>query len=368
MNTTSRLKKAEETKVDYLLGTIERLQAVDPPIYPDGLFPSQRFHAYLPYKREDSNIFFTALIVFTLQSLQSKLTDSQKEITDSICKKAIKNYPLFKSRRGLKTYNFWQNTNNKQFPHGYLLNKLKFLELPDDIDDSALIYLTSKQSQQDALWLKTEMEKHANQSKAQIKNTMPKFRHLKAYTTWFGKNMYLEFDFCVLCNALYFVYHYKLPLNEHDEDSIQYLKEVIETDLHFSNPFLVAPSYPKTALILYHITRLVTSFDIPALYKTKEIIRLQITGLLNIEQPQMDKILLATSLARLSVKTNVKIDANNLNFKGYYFFNGGMLTAFENRLTRKLAPYSFFHMKHTCEAYYYTLLLEYELLKGLEVE
>lgn len=363
MNTTSRLKKPKENIVDYLLSKTQNLQAENSPIYPDGLFPSQRFHTFLPYKREDSNIFFTALIVFTLQQLASKLTASQKEISDAICSKAIKTYPLFKSRRGLKTYNFWQNTNNKQFPHGYLLNKLKFLELPDDIDDSALIYLTNRPSHQDILWLKEEMGKHANKRKAQIKNTLPKFKDLRAYTTWFGKKMYLEFDFCVLCNALYFVHHFKLALNVHDEDSIQYLKEVIESNLHFSNPFQVAPSYPRPALILYHFTRLVTAFDIPALNNAKEIIKKQITSLLNTEQRQMDKILLATSLSRLSINAKVEINPLNIDFRSYYFFNGGMLTAFENTLTRKLAAHSFFHMKHTCEAYNLVLLLEYEVFR-----
>src|SRR5690606_6873108 len=111
-------------------------------------------------------------------------------------------------------------------------NRLKFLELPDDVDDSAIIYLTKPHSKEDAVWLKEELIKHANLSKKQIQNTLSGYKNLKAYTTWFGKNMYLEFDFCVLCNAMYFVHHYNLPYSEHDRATINYLKNVITSGDH----------------------------------------------------------------------------------------------------------------------------------------
>lgn len=349
--------------VTALLKQIDALQIKDSTIYPPGLFPSQRYHTLLPYRREDSNIFFTALIVFTLQNLDIRLTESQRSIAKKICKKAIKTYPLYQSRRGMLTYNFWQNTENKQFPHGYLLNKLKFLELPDDVDDSAIIYLTKPHSQNDAIWLKEELSKHANLSKTQIRNTLPGYKDLKAYTTWFGKNMYLEFDFCVLCNALYFVHQYKLSYSEHDHATINYLKNVIISGDHLVHPFKIAPSYPRPALIFYHLSRLMAAFEIPELDDLRSQILLQMSQQLHSEKHIIEKILLAISIGRLTGDYPEVIYFLPLQHKNYYFFNGGLLTAFENSITRKLAPHDIFHLKHTCEAYYLTILVEYEVLR-----
>lgn len=350
-------------KIDLLLYRIENLQSKGDHIYPPGLFPSQRYHVYLPYRREDSNVFFTALILFTLQGLSPYCTEAQREIITDITKKAIKCYPLYRSRKGRLTYNFWQNKACRQFPHGFLLHKLKFLELPDDIDDTALVYLTMPHDREDALWLKKELEKHANRSKKVIRNTFPKYRDLRAYSTWFGKNMYIEFDFCALCNLLYCLSYYKIPFNQFDEDTITYLRSVILSNEHIHHPFRVAPSYPRTALILYHISRLVAAFELPKLSELRPEIIVHLKKYLSLDCAPLDKVLLATSLARLGGNCpDIKYPFPILH-KNYYFFNGGLLTAFENPLARWLAPHNSFHMKHTCEAYYLALVLEYEVLK-----
>ena len=355
----------ETVRITRLLKDIEALQSTGSAIYPAGMFPSQRFHKYLPYRREDNNIFFTALIAFTLQQILPGLTDDQQVVARNICKRAVQTYPLYRSRRGLMTYNFWQNTPQKHFYPGHLFHRLKFMALPDDADDTVLIYMTLPHSLEDTKWVKEELEKHANKSKATIKNTFPQFASLKAYTTWFGKNMYLEFDFCVMCNVLYFVCSNKLAFTVHDQDTISYLKTVILTDLHIHSPFQVSASYPRAALILYHISRLLAAFDIPELNELKPKIILQLQDLAHGKHHVVEQTLIAISLGRL---TGVFPDLNYqlpLPFEDYYFFNGGLLTAFENKFARKLAPHHFFHLKHTCEAYYLALLVEYEVLRSV---
>lgn len=361
---TERGSAISNGQIDLLLSHIQRLQSEGNGVYPKGLFPSQRYHTMLPYRREDSNVFFTALILFTLNNVTPYCTPSQKQTIATITKEGVKCYPLYQSRKGLLTYNFWQTKPNLHFPHGYFLNKLKFLELPDDVDDTALIYLTTPHSKKDALWLINKLTQHANLSTKQIKNTFPKYRQLKAYSTWFGKNMYIEFDFCVLCNLMYCLHQYETPTNIHDEDTISYLREVIISDEHIHTPFRVAPSYPRTALILYHISRLITAFDIPKLNDLKEKITRQTHDLFHKKQPLLDKILLAIALGRLTGVCPDIAYSLPLPYKNTYFFNGGLLTAFENPVARKLAPFAAFHLKHTCEAYYLALLVEYEVMKG----
>lgn len=352
--------------ISQLLHQIKNLQSPGSSIYPEGLFPSQRYHTTLPYRREDSNIFFTAIIVFTLQKISKYCSGTERKLIATISDKATANYPLYKSRKGLYTYNFWQTTKNKQFPHGYLLNRLKFLELPDDVDDTALIYLTKTHTQTEVLGLKQELENHANLSKKQIINTLPKYRNLKAYTTWFGKNMYLEFDFCVLCNLLYCLQHHQLFFTQHDEDTVSFLRQVILSGEHISHPFQIAPSYPRTALILYHLSRLVAAFDIPGLTDLRGIIIEQLNDQLKKDLHFLDKLLLACSIARLTGSCPDIPYSLPISHKNYFFFNGGMMTAFENPFARKLAPLPAFHMKHTCEAYYLALLAEYEVLRSLK--
>lgn len=356
-------ERPETVSITRVLRNIEALQSTGSAIYPAGMFPSQRFHKFLPYRREDNNIFFTALIAFTLQQILPRLTVDQQEIARNICKRAVQTYPLYRSRRGLMTYNFWQNTPQKHFYPGHLFHKLAFMALPDDADDTVLIYMTLQHTPEDTRWVKEELAKHANKSKALIKNTFPQFLDLKAYTTWFGKNMYLEFDFCVMCNVMYFVCNNQFAFDVHDHDTVALLKAVIISDLHIHHPFQVSASYPRTTLILYHISRLLAAFEIPELNELKPKITSQLRQLLNNKNHIIDQILIATSIGRLTgVYPKIKYPFP-LPFKDYYFFNGGLLTAFENKAARKLAPHSFFHLKHTCEAYYLTLLVEYEALR-----
>lgn len=352
-----------------LVRKIADLQSDGDQVYPPGLFPSTRFHTLLPYKREDDNVFFTALIVFTLQQLKESLPSEDQTLVGTLIKKATKTYSQYQNRNGLKTYNFWQTNPTRHFPNGIALKRLGFLQLPDDVDDTALIYLTGGHTTEDIKWLKQKLARHANLSNKQIRNTLPEYRHLKAYSTWFGKNMYIEFDFCVLCNLMYFIFKNRLELNEHDMDTILFLRAVILANEHFTHPFYVAPSYPKPSLILYHISRLISTFDVPNLSSLKQkIIRDILKALGNNNLHIMEKVLLSISLIRFGIVPPADIPSLNktdpaLLFKDFYFFNGGLLTAFENSLSRKLAKYDVFHLKHQCDAYNYALLLEHEVLR-----
>ena len=121
----------------------------------------------------------------------------------------------------------------------------------DDVDDTAMIYLTSSPTKDEAKWLKEKLILHANLTKLQVKNTYADYRNLRAYSTWFGKNMYIEFDACVLANLMYWVYESQLPLNQHDEASLTYIRSVIETNRYLLEPFRCAHEYPRTVPIIY---------------------------------------------------------------------------------------------------------------------
>jgi hypothetical protein len=342
-----------------LLLKISELQSKGDKYYAAGLFPSQRFHLYLPFEREDNNIFFMASIVFILQNLREKLSEEEQKLVDEICKKAILNYPDYKNKDGLDTFNFWRTDGSAHFPNGNILSHLKKVRIPDDADDTSLIYLTSNPGHEKALWLKEKLAQHSNLSKKQITNTFPEYRNLKAYSTFFGKNMFIEFDVCVLCNILYFVFQNNLELNQHDHDSILFIRSVIEKKQYLDKPFYASHSYPSAPVILYHVARLLEKFEVPGLSEIKPKVIADLNALIEKESDEMNRVILSTSLARLgSLTPKPSPKERGVEQEKFSFFHAGLLTAFENPITYNLAGNSLFHLKYKCEAHRLALILE----------
>ena len=343
---------------------IEKQQSDSSSYFPAGLFPAYRSNPYLGYARPDTTLFFSAIISFTLQSLRTRISPDCYPLIDRIMEKVKKNYPDFRNKDGLKTYNFWKTRPSRHFPNGYLFRHFEHFRIPDDLDDTAFVYLTEDPSPEELHWLKSKLAQHANGTKQWIKNTYPEYRSLRAYSTWFGKHMYVEFDACVLSNMLYCIFQYELPLNQHDNDSLYYIRSVIETDRYRSAPFRCAHQYPHTALIIYHVARLIAAFDPAALRPIRAKLLADTEVLFQQETHPMSRVLLATSLLRLG-KVPPRIAVENYtekDFKGFYFFIAGLLTAYENPLLYRMAPNPLFHMYWTCEAHCWTLLAEYEVL------
>lgn len=343
---------------------IEQLQSKGDPFFPDGIFPAYRANTLIAYKRPDTTIFFSAIIAFTLQSIRDKIQPKLIEKIDSICKNVVKNYPDFQNKDGLKTYNFWKTKPSRHFPNGNIFHRFEHFRIPDDIDDTAFIYLTTTPAKEELSWLKEKLKLHANGSQRWITNTYPEYKKLTAYSTWFGKNMYIEFDVSVLCNMLYCIFKFNLPLNEHDTASLTYIRSVIETGRYLTVPFRCAHQYPRTALIIYHVSRLIAAFNPTILYNIKQKLIDDTMQQLKVADSPMDRVILATSLLRFGIKTE-RIPVENFtvnDFKGFYFFIAGLLTAYENSLLYRFSDLPLFHIHWVCEAHCWTLLAEYEML------
>jgi hypothetical protein len=370
----SKNKKVFALSEDFLV-KIDSLQTSE------GLFPSYRENRFCRYRRPDTNVFFTAITVFTLQKIKPFLPTTQQATIEQISQRAIACYPNFQNKDGLKTYNFFKTKPSQHFPHGYFLHRFEHFRIPDDIDDTAFIYMTLPHSQQDALWLQNKLKKHANLSQRQIQNTYPSYQKLKAYSTWFGKNMYIEFDICVLSNLLYCLLSFDLQLDEHGLDSLAYITQVVKQKQHLSAPFRVAHQYPRTIPIIYHLARLIDFCREKNLLEQypslEECSRLLIDDCYTLFQdntmPIMDKIVLSTALIRLggNKKALPTIDVARLtekDFDDFYFFIAGLLTAFENPLTYRLARNPISHIRWTCDAYNWALVLEYLVLSNSSLE
>lgn len=333
-----------------------------------GLFPSVRRNNTVGYHRPDTNVFFTAITVFTLQQLRASVSSETQLLIDQMAQRATTAYPIFQNKDGLNTYNFWPTRPSRHFPNGYLFRHFEHFRIPDDIDDTAMVYLTTAPEQTQLRWLKDKLSQHANGSgRYQIRNTYPEYRSLRAYSTWFGKNMGVDFDACALSNILYCLYQYNLPRNQHDADTLTYLRLVVESGRYVREPFRCAPHYARTSLIIYHLARLMAAFHVPELEPIRSRLIADGQRELTATQNHVEQMMLATSLMCLGASPptipfgNIEQDVNT-----FHFFIAGLLTAYEQPILRRFADRSLVQMRWQCEAHSWALVAEYLVLHGAE--
>lgn len=326
-----------------------------------GLFPSVRRNSLIRYQRSDINVFFTAVTVFTLQNLRWAASATTQELIDQIRERAENAYPAFQNKDGLNTYNFWPTRPSRHFPNGYLFRRFEHFRIPDDIDDTAMVYLTTNPSAETQAWLKTKLGQHANGSQFQrIQNTYAEYKELQAYSTWFGKNMGVDFDACALSNILYCIYQYNLPHDQHDVDSLVYLRAIVESGRYVAEPFRCAPHYARTSLIIYHLARLMAAFRIPELEPIRSRLLSDAHQEFTKTTNRMEQLMLATAISRLGeVVPSVNTERIERDFNTFHFFIAGLLTAYEQPLLRRFADRSIVQMRWQCEAHNWALVAEY---------
>jgi hypothetical protein len=350
---------------DALIERIARLQSNGAAGLPEGLFPAERTHRYLPYRVADDSIFFTAATVYTLQGVRDDLSPRGRHLVDEITRRAVALYPRYLNKQGQKMYNFWQvHPEDRFFPNGALLSRFRHFRLPEDVDTTAYVYLTHRHADDDARWLKQRLGLDANLSRRRIRHTRPAYRHLRAYSTWLGEaNMPLDFDVCALCNLLLMVLAYDLDLNAHDADTLRFITSVLQSDEAFDHPFQVAPWYADTAIILYHIARLSSACGLPELAACREQLVAALHRGLRQAPSFFERILLSTSLLRLGEPAAVTAYPDTFDREAgrFSFFVGSLLTAVDAPLTWALASYDLFHFRYRCRAHALALLLEHEV-------
>ena len=345
-----------------------------------GLFPSVRSNPAIAYRRPDTNVFFTASTVFTLRQLRPLVSPESGRLIDRIQERAVIAYPLFRNKDGLNTYNFWPTRPSRHFPNGYLFRHFDHFRIPDDIDDTAMVYLTTQPTAtadratgialahrperadwaDELRWLQTKLAQHANGTTRQIQTTFADYHHLRAYSTWFGKNMGIDFDACALSNMLYCLYQYGLSPDQHGTDSLTYLRAVVESGRYVSEPFRCAPHYARTSLIIYHLARLIAAFDPPELAPIRPCLIADARHLLTRATNRIEQIILSTSLLRLGELPPL-VDLTNVeeDFSTFHFFIAGLLTAYEQPGLRRFANWPITQMRWQCEAHCWALVAEY---------
>ncbi|MCH5596657.1 hypothetical protein [Niabella ginsengisoli] len=358
--------------IDSLLIKIENLQIVDKNTnYNVGMFPSQRvYRSRKMPTREDDNIFFTGLIVWTLKSVRSELSVKNQAIVDAITEKATPNYVLYQNKDGRPVYNFWQTKPSRHFPNSKYFSSRKKYIIPDDLDDTAILYLSTAFSDSLKNIVKTLMAENANGRKYTVRNTFKRYKRIPAYSTWFGKNMPVDFDICVQANALRFVLDNQFELNKYDSATIQLVRDMVLNDTHLKRAAYVSPHYQNPNIILYHLARLVAAHpQHPLLDGLKSALITDLKKQMHSSKSNMERVLLQTSLLKLEEPFSGKISVSEKDRNAFYFFVANMTSVFPNPIKGIFVKSRKTNFFYRSQAYYLTLLLENEVLRrGVKIE
>ena len=305
-----------------------------------------------------------------LDTIEHFSSANKRRIT-SITNKVIKNYPKYRSKRDPILYNFYKTNPSDHYPNGYFFSKFQHFELADDADVTCIVTLTlqsiGKVELSQINKIRDYLIEFSNLNKKKIKFTSPAYSKLKAYGVWFGSGkMPIEFDICVMVNILCFIFKNNLRLNQQDLDSLAYIRNAINNYDVINNSFTISYIYPDPTIILYHITRLWSNMPNPELYLPKEIIFTMLESQLSTTDSTLKKIILSTSFLKMGVNVSriqYSLDGLKKEFKSFGFFIAPMLKGTNSDFLNKLAELKPFQILFDCEAYYYALILEYELLK-----
>jgi hypothetical protein len=350
------------SRQDSLLLEIVRLQQTEASFYNKGQFPAQRGK----YKRvQDNTIFFSALISFTLQNVAKELETISQQKVDTISKRVSANYNAYQNKAGNKTYNFWKTDPPSFFPNSRFLSRFSVFNIPDDADCTSIIYLTDTSLNKNAAWLQSKLAMHSNLSTSKINNTFRLYQNYKAYSTWFGKKMPIEFDICVQSNILLFIYKNQLPLTVQDQATLALLNAQIMSGDYLKYAYYLSPSYKKKAIVLYHLARLLENNQIRFLDDCRENLKMDIETTLKEATDFMDKVILSTSLLRMNGNPpplNIQ-DVTNKQLDNYVFFRANLFSSYARPSLKFITKSSCFDRNFYCKAYCLALLLEYETLR-----
>jgi hypothetical protein len=358
----------KDSLVHALLLNIQSMQVKQDGEFYAGEFPSYRECGGAPHNfQPDNNIFYTAVTAFALRNMLPYLNEADKQIAQNIIANIQKIYPLYRNKHGYPYYGFWA-TNDPIMPHTYFYKYLKqVFGQGEDADDTVMILMTDNSSNADVLALKKRMEAVANLSspKRKIISTYRKYKNIPAYSTYLGSRTTPDFDFAVQCNILYFVLDKHLPFVKQDSATLQLITEMVRNREYLKAPIYVSPYYVRSSILIYHIVRLLTAFNIPELNVYKQQLIDDAEREFDISTNVMDKILLSTSLMKLGVYENEYLapfesinEFEKSNQQQFVFFQARAAYSYPTPFKQMGLHFSYINYYFYCPAYYKTLWLE----------
>lgn len=344
------------------------MQSVGDSFYRDGLFPTERAWYSGTHVREDNNIFFSALIALNLSQCRSKVAIEDQLVIDSILQRVRHVFPYYQNRNGDITYNFYQTRPDMPFPNLKFFSKKKKFRLPDDMDDTSIIYYTQNSSDSIIKVLKSKMEEQALKMELPVRSTPKRYHSYRVYPTWFAHKMKQDIDICVLANTLYLVASKRLPITSIDSQSYGLIYDMIIHDDHIKRPHLISPHYKNTAVILYHIARLMSIDSLGFLQSIRGKLTIDIKKRLASSIENMERVILLSSLYRLGIPYpyTLEMGKEESGIKSFSFFYGNPFSFSPVWMKKIIHKSNLFQFKYRNEAYNWSLLMELSILSNAQ--
>lgn len=353
---------------DLLLQKIADLQVEEHGFYKEGFFPAKIVPFWTDQAVEDDNIFFQGLILYTLQSIRDSLNPEDRLCIDRMEDKVLPLMKYYRNRNGDITYNFYQVHPDNPFPNVPFFSDLSWVRVADDLDNTSILYLVmdSPDSLNRALHAKMAAQSFTGKK---LISSFPKYRDSRAYRSWFADKMEQDLDLCVMANVLVFVFEKNLPLGEVDFATIDLIKEMVKNDEHLRNEHLVSPHYQNTAIILYHLARLIDVADHPGLNELKPRLIKDIRSIIFKSENAMEQVILLTSLYRLGESMPFSMDLGRIESEMdyFYWFYANPLYGYWLWLKQLIGRSRFLQMAYRSEAYYWSLVLELQILTNSSI-
>lgn len=326
-----------------------------------GIFPSYRVHPILHYRKEDYNIFFSAIIGLRLMRLENKIPASHKKYTDEILENIRNASKDYENKYGRISYNFWETKPVNQFPNDAYLSKAGRFHIPDDADDSVLLFYLNGASKSKLDSLRQMMVENVPGKKRKIGNTLPLFKKLPAYSTWLGDRMPPEFDFCVLANVLYVFNAYGLEPNKHDSASYQFLRTSFERGFLNGKSQRISPQYKTESACLYHLSFLISADARSPLSDLKPALSARLREKLKHTPNRNEALLLCNALLYMdeTLPANYRLPETRLV---YPFFFANMASVSPNPFNSLLTNTPLLQFNYECKAWETMQELEFMLL------
>jgi hypothetical protein len=354
----------EDSLVSRLLDRLEALQVRQDDFFYPGTFPTLRAWGGTPGTlKEDNSIFYTGLVVFTLRQLRPLLSEAERGRCDSILARAVRAYPYYRNTRGRPTYNFWPTAHPVFFPHSLVLDHFKGKDITDDLDDTSILWMGEGIPDSTAHALKALMEAHAGGPGRPARSSYRAVRDLSAYSAWFGVKTPTELDAGVLCNVLYFVRASGLRLTVQDSATEQFLRYIVAERKYWKDPAFASTYYPRTPVLLYHLSRLMGRFTIDSLEPYRPQLIQDTRRSLARARDGMERVILATALMRLGDTATTVATSDDMEGDEFPFYIANISSLFPRPIRRLTlhAPFCIFHFY--CPAYNDALVLEYLVLR-----
>ena len=356
--------------VDDLIDALTRLQIEEGhPYAAPGLFASYRKHYRIPYHRPDDNIFFPAVIDYTLNGLKEALNAAQRTKIRKIQRGIRANYPAYAARRDARLYHFYRTDPPGYFPNGRLLHRIPRYQFAEDADDTIIISANNEGINQETCdFLRAELLRFSNHSGRAL-HLLPGYAELPAYATWFGSGaMPVMLDFGVLCNILCFGARRGWPLEAADLASLEYLRRALVSNHVFTHPYALSPYYPHPLVLLYHLGRLHRAMPALADYLPYDTIRIALARTEGTDQGLLANLLRETARLKMGFAPRTRLEFTEADLVGateeLAYFSVSVIGASRNRWLDFVARYRTFRIDFHCTAYPLAIALEYKTLRA----